>query len=64
MLKAPDTLGDVGPGFFPLLIGIGMAVLGAVLAFVPVRRATASDAAPRIASATTRLPVMRPEERD
>ena len=45
MLKAPDTLGDVGPGFFPLLIGIGMAVLGAVLAFVPVRRATASDAA-------------------
>lgn len=45
MLKAPDTLGDVGPGFFPLLIGIGMAVLGAVLAFLPVRRATASDAA-------------------
>lgn len=45
MLKAPNTLGDVGPGFFPLLIGIGMAVLGAVLAFVPVRRATASDAA-------------------
>jgi len=44
-LKAPDTLGDVGPGFFPLLIGVGMAILGAVLAFVPVRRASASDAA-------------------
>ncbi len=45
MLKAPETLGDVGPGFFPFLIGIGMAILGAVLAFVPARRATASAAA-------------------
>lgn len=40
-LHAANMMGDVGPGFFPMLIGAAMTVLGAVLAYP--RRAAPDD---------------------
>ena len=45
---ALGTLDHMGPGFFPLCLGVVMAVLGAAIAMRPSRASAASAAAARI----------------